>query len=161
MNKEIHLFKILKDLCNGISCDTKGVYVGVFLASIVAYIFYVQHINPQESQLNMNFLTVFTTTLGFSVTGYTIIMGFSSTIIDKMTQHNESGAGFFESVCATFIFSMLIQVLTIFSFLFGDIFNTKWYNSIPFAMSILSLWSLLDIIISLYTLRTLFNPKRK
>lgn len=127
---------------------------------MAVYLLFIYYQKPQIHGFGDEWVAVFATTLGFSVTCYTIITSFDKRIIDRMTQKADKGAGFFESVCATFILSMLIQILTILSLLLGDIFKNIWYDTSSFTLSVLTLWSLLDVIVSLYTLRTLINPKK-
>ena len=150
--------------------------ISIILLSIIILSTYGLNINfceQQKSLMCQDFINVFSCLLGFSITGYAIILSSSDEIINKMcrptckeeqnTQNNPNNPHeskkdivHFDILCATFTASCIFFMLTIlFAIIYrGKPVNDEWLGFFYFViwMGITSFLLALNIIFHLYTI---------
>lgn len=158
MNKKVTLCCILKDLWQNVTALTKAFYCVILILPIILSL--ITEYDP--SNIIHLSIKVIPTTLGFTLTAFALIWNTGNERIEeRLMESSDKDVGLFETICSTFIISMMIQVFTLILTILCDPNTTGWINYIVFGFVCLSFWSLMDTIIVIYTLRTLIVPRKE
>ena len=154
-NQEVSFLRVFKDMWRLESCATRIMYVLIAVMTFMSC-----HCCCPCLFANCKFsyetITIFGTLLGFTMTGYAIIFNLSGNYAERHAEVADNGLRPFEVSCASFTFSIIFQIFAIlFAFLTVLTDNPIW-KCLTITFISLSIYSLMDIALTLFSLRTIF-----
>lgn len=157
--KKVSLTTIIKDAFTNIGSIKKILLFDslIVCSFILLNYFGICEINNIIEQI----LNIFGTILGFIITGYTIVIGCSSTVIKRLSTKANDGKIPFDAICASFSFNLIFTLLTISSSLLYELLKLNLIYYITLILLVVSISLLFDLVFHLFAFRTFLKDYNK
>ena len=162
MNREVPLVKVLKDLFMQQSCITLCSYL--IIGSVSFCLSYLlcdgECLEYLLREYGDKVLPCMGILLGFTITAYAFLFHLDKEKIAIASEEAENGKNPYEVSCSTFSISILFQLVTLLNFFLYILFHCPFLFCITISFTLLSIWTLCDVTLILFSLRTIFKQPK-
>lgn len=163
MNRKVSLVRVLKDLFMQQSCITLCSYL--IIGGVSFCLSYLlcdgECLEYLLREYGDKVLPCMGILWGFTIAAYAFLFHLDKDkIAMASSKEAENGKNPYEVSCSTFSISILFQLVTLLSFFFYILFHCPFFFCITISFTLLSIWTLFDVTLNLFALRTIFKQPK-